>query len=89
MIHWLTTAPRSSSARVARSIGRCPNRPRRRVRAIRTNYDADHSYKPTPLPEGPGDQPSFFDFFSPPQLPDDTEDPNYCDVNVRSEHSID
>nr|XP_016995508.2 nucleosome assembly protein 1-like 1 [Drosophila takahashii] len=32
--------------------------------------------------KGPHDQPSFFDFFSPPVLPDDTEDPNYCDINA-------
>ncbi|XP_037731321.1 nucleosome assembly protein 1-like 1 [Drosophila subpulchrella] len=38
--------------------------------------------KHTKEKEGPGDQPSFFDFFSPPQLPNDTEDPNYCDVNA-------
>ncbi|XP_054726819.1 nucleosome assembly protein 1-like 1 [Anastrepha obliqua] len=25
---------------------------------------------------------SFFDFFNPPTLPDDTEDPNYCDINA-------
>ncbi|XP_039970673.1 nucleosome assembly protein 1-like 1 [Bactrocera tryoni] len=25
---------------------------------------------------------SFFDFFSPPTLPEDTEDPNYCDINA-------
>ncbi|XP_039492811.1 nucleosome assembly protein 1-like 1 isoform X2 [Drosophila santomea] len=28
------------------------------------------------------EEPSFFDFFSPPLLPDDTEDANYCDVNA-------
>ncbi|XP_017114535.1 nucleosome assembly protein 1-like 1 [Drosophila elegans] len=28
------------------------------------------------------EQSSFFDFFSPPVLPDDTEDPNYCDINA-------
>ncbi|XP_067617403.1 nucleosome assembly protein 1-like 1 isoform X2 [Eurosta solidaginis] len=25
---------------------------------------------------------SFFDFFNPPTLPEDTEDPNYCDINA-------
>ncbi|XP_023164232.1 nucleosome assembly protein 1-like 1-A [Drosophila hydei] len=28
------------------------------------------------------DQPSFFDFFTPPVLPDDPEDPNFCDINA-------
>lgn len=28
------------------------------------------------------DQPSFFDFFTPPVLPDDPEDPNFSDINV-------
>ncbi|XP_034112782.1 nucleosome assembly protein 1-like 1 [Drosophila albomicans] len=28
------------------------------------------------------DQPTFFDFFSPPNLPDDPEDPNFCDINA-------
>ncbi|XP_034484677.1 nucleosome assembly protein 1-like 1 [Drosophila innubila] len=28
------------------------------------------------------DQPSFFDFFSPPALPDDPEDPNFSDINA-------
>ncbi|XP_017052743.1 nucleosome assembly protein 1-like 1 isoform X2 [Drosophila ficusphila] len=28
------------------------------------------------------EQSSFFDFFSPPNLPDDAEDPSYCDINA-------
>ncbi|XP_030370033.1 nucleosome assembly protein 1-like 1 isoform X2 [Scaptodrosophila lebanonensis] len=28
------------------------------------------------------DTTSFFDFFSPPTLPEDTDDPNYCDINA-------
>ncbi|KAH8273686.1 hypothetical protein KR018_001345 [Drosophila ironensis] len=28
------------------------------------------------------EQSSFFDFFTPPILPDDSEDPNYCDINA-------
>ncbi|XP_017083295.1 nucleosome assembly protein 1-like 1 [Drosophila eugracilis] len=32
--------------------------------------------------DGSQETPSFFDFFSPPILPNDVEDPNYCDINA-------